>query len=91
MRTNSDQANETTPLRLAEPDLAAWAEQIAVKSAGGRSVWYGAALFWLVIACILTARVMFLDVSKLQPATATVAAPSVVAGTASQAPHDARL
>ena len=86
MRTSSDQANQTTPLRLTEPDLAAWAEKIAVKSASARSIWYGAAVFWLVIAGIIAARVMFLDVGKIAPATA--GAPSVVAGTATQ---DAKL
>jgi hypothetical protein len=92
MRTNVDQSlDRDVPARLAEPDLAAWAEKIALRSSARPRIWYGAALFWLVVICIVAARVMFLDVSSLRPATASTAAPSVLAGSAPQAPHDARL
>lgn len=79
------------PLRLAEPDLAAWAESIAAKSAGKGTVWYGAALFWLVVVCIVAARVMFLDLSNFRSATASTAAPSVLAGSAANSPKGAKL
>jgi hypothetical protein len=93
MRPTTDQTTvEAAPLRLIEPDLAAWAERIAVDSAARKPrIWYGAALFWLVVTCIIAARVMFLDVSNFRPATANATAPSVLAGSAPQASHDARL
>jgi hypothetical protein len=90
--TADHSTTEAAPLRLIEPDLAAWAERIAVDSAARKPrIWYGAALFWLVVTCIIAARVMFLDVSNFRPATANAAAPSVLAGSAPQASHDARL
>ena len=94
MKPTADQspAEATPPLRLIEPDLAAWAERIAVDSTARKPrIWYGAALFWLVVTCIIAARVMFLDVSNFRPATANAAAPSVVAGSAPPASHGARL
>src|SRR3954453_6005567 len=79
------------PARLAEPGLSGWAEKIALRSSSSPRLWYGAALFWLVVICIIAARVMFLDVSSLRPATASTAAPSVLAGSAPATSHDARL
>jgi hypothetical protein len=82
----------SAPLRLAEPDLAAWAENSAMNASARKPrIWYGAALFWLVVTCIIAARVMFLDVSNLRPGIANSAAPSVLAGSAPEAPHDAKL
>jgi hypothetical protein len=90
--TTNQTGNHDAPLRLIEPDLAAWAEKIAVDSARHRPrIWYGAALFWLVVTCIIAARVMFLDVSNFRPAIANTAAPSVLAGSAPDASHDAKL
>jgi hypothetical protein len=91
MRPATDHSHPNAPLRLIEPDLAAWAEQIAVDSARKPRIWYGAALFWLVVTCILAARVMFLDVSSFRPATANSAAPSVLAGSAPDASRGTRL
>jgi hypothetical protein len=92
MRTSGDHSlDRDVPARLGEPDLAAWAEKTALRSSSRPGIWYGAALFWLVVICIVAARVMFLDVSSLRPATANTPAPSVLAGSAPQAPHGARL
>jgi hypothetical protein len=92
MRTSGDHSlDRDVPARLAEPDLAAWAEKIALRSSSPGRIWYGAALFWLVVICIVAARVMFLDVSSLRPATASTAAPSVLAGSAPVGPHDTKL
>ena len=91
MRPATDQSHPNAPLRLIEPDLAAWAEKIAVDSARKPRIWYGAALFWLVVTCIIAARVMFLDVSNFRPATANSTAPSVLAGSAPDAWRGARL
>jgi hypothetical protein len=89
MRHATDQGDPSAPLRLIEPDLAAWAEKIAVESARGKPrIWYGAALFWLVVSCIIAARVMFLDVSNFRPAIANTAAPSVLAASG---PSDTKL
>jgi hypothetical protein len=78
--------------RLVEPDLAAWAEKITIDSAKDRrGLWYGALVFWIVVACIIAARVAFLDPSRIQPATANSAAPSVLAGGASSVPPGAKL
>ena len=74
-----------------EPDLAAWAEKITLDaSKDRRGLWYGAALFWVVVASIIAARVAFLDPSKIQPATALSAPHSTLAG-ASSAAHDTKL
>ena len=90
--TPEQNLDRDAPLRLGEPDLAAWAEKMAANSAPGkRTVWYGAALFWLVVACIVAARVMFLDLSNFRSATASTAAPSVLAGPASNSPQGAKL
>ena len=90
--TTDQSATEAAPLRLIEPDLAAWAEKIAVESARpSPRIWYGAALFWLVVTCIIAARVMFLDVSNFRPGMANTAAPSMLAGSAPDASHDAKL
>jgi hypothetical protein len=92
MRTGGDHRLERdVPARLAEPDLAAWAENIALRSSAAPRIWYGAALFWFVVICIVAARVMFLDVSSLRPATAGTAAPSVLAGSAPVGSHDTKL
>jgi hypothetical protein len=75
-----------------EADLAAWAEKITIDSSNDRrGLWYGAALFWIVVACIIAARVAFLDLSKIQPATALSAPHPTLAGGASSASHDAKL
>jgi hypothetical protein len=75
-----------------EPDLAAWAEKITIASANDRrGLWYGAALFWIVVTCIIAARVAFLDPTKIRPATALSAPHSTLAGSASSASHDAKL
>jgi hypothetical protein len=75
-----------------EADLAAWAEKITIDSSNDRrGLWYGAALFWIVVACIIAARVAFLDPGKIQPATALSAPQSTLAGGASSGSQDAKL
>lgn len=75
-----------------EPDLAAWAEKIAIGSTNDkRAIWYGAAVFWIVVACIIAARVAFLDPSRIQPATSLSATHSTLAGEAPSAPRGAKL
>jgi hypothetical protein len=37
---------------------------------GKTRMWYGALAFWLVVACLLVARIMLLDPSKLHPSYA---------------------
>jgi hypothetical protein len=89
--TNNQNRDQAVPLRLMEPDLAAWAEKITIDSSKDRrGLWYGAALFWVVVASIIAARVAFLDPSKIQPATAQSAPHSTLAG-ASSASHDTKL
>jgi hypothetical protein len=84
---NRDQA---APLQLMEPDLAAWAEKIAIGSANDRrGLWYGAALFWIVVACLIAARIAFLDPSRIAPSSAS-SAQSTLAG-ASSAAHETKL
>jgi hypothetical protein len=79
------------PYRLMEPDLAAWAEKITIDSAKDRrGLWYGALAFWIVVTCIIAARVVFLDPGRIHPATASSATHSTVAG-ASNALHDTKL
>ena len=92
MRSTSNQnCDSAAPLQLMEPDLAAWAEKITIDSTKDRrGLWYGAALFWIVVACLVAARVAFLDPGRIQPATAQSATPSALAG-ASSASHDAKL
>lgn len=88
--TSNQNCDQAAPLQLMEPDLAAWAEKITIDSTNDRrGLWYGAALFWLVVASIIAARVVFLDPSKIQPATA-LSAPTL-ADSASGASHDAKL
>jgi hypothetical protein len=92
MTSTPGHSHHDAPLRLIEPDLAAWAEKIAVESAGrSPRIWYGAALFWLVVTCIIAARVMFLDLSNFRSATAAAAAHPVLAGSTPQASHGAKL
>ena len=82
---------QAAPLRLMEPDLAAWAEKITIGSTNDRrGLWYGAALFWIVVACLIAARIAFLDPSRIQPATAQSATHSTLAG-ASSAAHETKL
>jgi hypothetical protein len=89
MSTNNQNRDQAAPLRLMEPDLAAWAEKITIDSRGDRrGLWYGAALFWVVVACLIAARIAFLDPSRIQPATAT--SQSTLAG-ASSAAHETKL
>jgi hypothetical protein len=90
--TPEQNLDRDAPLPLGEPDLAAWAERIAANSGPGKgTLWYGAALFWLVVACIVAARVMFLDLGNFRSATASTAAPSILAGSASSSPQGAKL
>ena len=73
-----------------EPDLAAWAEKMAIESANDRrGLWYGALAFWIVVTCIIAARILFLDPSRTHPAAAASATHSPLAGATSA--HDAKL
>jgi hypothetical protein len=88
--TNNQNRDQAAPLQLMEPDLAAWAEKITIGSTSDRrGLWYGAALFWIVVACLIAARVAFLDPGRIQPAAAS-SAQSTLAG-ASSAAHDTKL
>jgi hypothetical protein len=88
--TNNQNRDQTAPLRLMEPDLAAWAEKITIDSTNDRrGLWYGAALFWIVVACLVAARIAFLDPSRIQPSTAS-STQSTLAG-ASSAAHETKL
>ena len=90
--TTNQNRDQATPLRLMEPDLAAWAEKITIDSTNDRrGLWYGAALFWIVVICLIAARIAFLDPSRIQPATALSAPHSTLAGGASSASGDAKL
>jgi hypothetical protein len=40
---------------------------------GKARMWYGALAFWLVVACLLVARIILLDPSKLHPSYAVSA------------------
>jgi hypothetical protein len=81
--TNNQNHDHAAPLRLMEPDLAAWAEKITIDSTKDRrGLWYGAALFWIVVACLIAARIAFLDPTRIQPATAS-SAHSTLAGASS--------
>jgi hypothetical protein len=89
--TNNQNRDQAAPLRLMEPDLAAWAEKITIDSTNDRrGLWYGAALFWIVVICLIAARIAFLDPSRVQPATAQSATHSTLAG-ASNAAHETKL
>lgn len=88
MKSIHTQNCEPAPLQLMEPDLASWAEKITIGPANDRrAIWYGAALFWVVVASIIAARVALLDPGK--PAIALSAPHSTLAGTS--AGHDAKL
>jgi hypothetical protein len=59
--TSNQNRDQAAPVGLMEPDLAAWAEKITIGSTNDRrGLWYGAALFWIVVACLIAARVAFL-------------------------------
>ena len=89
--TNNQNRDQAAPLQLMEPDLAAWAEKITIDSTSDRrGLWYGAALFWIVVVCLIAARIAFLDPSRIQPATAQSATQSTLAGAPSAA-HDTKL
>jgi hypothetical protein len=88
--TSNQNRDQAAPLRLMEPDLAAWAEKITIDSTNDRrGLWYGAALFWIVVICLIAARIAFLDPSRIQPSTAS-SAPSTLA-CASSAAHETKL
>ena len=73
-----------------EPDLAAWAERITIDSTNDRrGLWCGAALFWIVVICLIAARIAFLDPSRIQSSTAS-SVPPTLAG-ASSAAHGTKL
>jgi hypothetical protein len=93
MRSTTNQnRDQAVPLHLMEPDLAAWAEKITIDSSNDRrGLWFGAVLFWIVVASIIAARVAFLDPSRIQPATALSAPHSTLAGGTSSASQDAKL
>jgi hypothetical protein len=89
--TNNQHPDHAAPLRLMEPDLAAWAEKITIESTSDRrGLWYGAALFWIVVICLIAARIAFLHPSRVQPSTAQSATHSTLAG-ASSTSHDTKL
>jgi hypothetical protein len=89
LRNNQDR-DQAAPLQLMEPDLAAWAEKITIDSTNDRrGLWYGAALFWIVVAGLIAARIAFLDPSRIQPPAAS-SAHSTLAG-ASSATHATKL
>jgi hypothetical protein len=89
--TNNQNSDQAAPLQLMEPDLAAWAEKITIGSTNDRrGLWYGAALFWIVVICLIAARIAFLDPSRIQSATAQSATHSTLAGASSTA-HDTKL
>jgi len=90
--TSNQSRDQGAPISLVEPDLAAWAEKIAIGSANNkRGMWYGTLVFWIVVTCIIAARVAFLDPGRIHPATASSAAHSTLAGGATSAPHDTKL
>ncbi len=73
-------ANQGLPAnmsRMAEPELAQWAEQ---KTVGVNTdtplVRIGAVVFWVVVAILLFARVFLIDPAKLRPADSTTGANS---------------
>jgi hypothetical protein len=90
--TGNRNCDQGAPLQLMEPDLAAWAEKITIGSANDRrGLWYGAALFWVVVASIIAARVAFLDPGRIHPVTAPSATHSALSGSASSASSDTKL
>ena len=83
--TGNQNRDQAAPLQLMEPDLAAWAEKITIDSTNDRrGLWYGAALFWIVVAGLIAARIAFLDPSRIAPPAAS-AAHSTLAGASSAA------
>jgi hypothetical protein len=85
--TNNQNPHQAAPLRMMEPDLAAWAEKITINSTNDRRVlWCGAALFWIVVICLVAARIAFLDPSRVQPVTAQSGTHSALAGASNAAP-----
>jgi hypothetical protein len=91
MNSTSNQNRDlASPLRLMEPDLAAWAEKITIDATKDRrGLWYGAALFWIVVVCLVAARIVFLDPHRIQPSSAS-STQSTVAGAPSAA-HATKL
>jgi hypothetical protein len=88
--TSNQHHGRAAPLQLKEPDLAAWAENITIGSTNDRrGLWYGAALFWIVVICLIAARIAFLDPTRIQSSTAS-SAHSTLAGTSS-AVHETKL
>ena len=55
---------------------------------GKTRMWYGAVAFWLVVACLLVARITLLDPSKLHPGYGVFAsdAPTLVGQATSKPP-----
>ena len=65
--TNNQNRDQTAPLQLMEPDLAAWAEKITIDSTNDRrGLWYGAALFWIVVAAAV-AHASFTPPAPMHP------------------------
>jgi hypothetical protein len=91
MRSTSNQSlDQAAPHRLMEPDLAAWAEKMAIESASDRrGLWYGALAFWIVVTCIIVARILLLDPNRIHPAAAASATHSMQTGAPSA--QDAKL
>ena len=78
--------------QLMEPELVDWAERTAIDAAPDkRGIWYGALAFWIVVAFLITARVMLLDVNKNQPASAQSVHQSVLVDAQPQAASAAKL
>ena len=53
---------------LNEIELTQWAEQAAISSKIDKFSGYGAIVFWVLVACLLTARIMLFNASDLRPA-----------------------
>jgi hypothetical protein len=88
--TNNQNRDQATAIQLMEPDLAAWAEKITIGSTNDRrGLWYGAALFWIVVACLIAARIAFLDPSRIQPSVASSVQSTSAGG--SSAAHGTKL
>jgi hypothetical protein len=84
--TGNQSRDQGAPISLMEPDLAAWAEKITIDSTNDRrGLWYGALLFWIVVACIVAARVAFPDPSRIHRATASSVTHSTLADRATSA------
>lgn len=59
---------------MAEPELAAWAGKTIAARPDTPFVRYGAIAFWTVVAGLILARVLLVDVAKLRPETAAAPA-----------------